>query len=166
MGKNDVPLAPLAALSYAESKGEGREPSRLSMFTMFPLLTLSLLVYGIMAMALGGAAWTNEAVFTVSMISGDDWVVSGGDLFLMFSLFLLFIEILRATKTGTDSILNHAFSAVLFVACFACFLIVPNFGSSTFFLVTLMTFMDFMAGFIVTTLAARRDFGVSPGIGA
>ncbi len=133
------------------------------MFTMFPLLTLSLLLYAGLSAALG-PGWVDHEFPPITMISGQDWIISGGDIFLTGSLFFLLIEILRATQTGTESIFNHVFSALLFIACFACFLIVPRFGTSTFFLLTLMTFMDFMAGFIVTTLAARRDFGVSGGL--
>ncbi|MEE4208736.1 MAG: hypothetical protein V2I43_05675 [Parvularcula sp.] len=134
------------------------------MFTIFPLLTLSLVLYTALSFA-GGPEWTMAQVMTIDMISGETWRISGGDMFLAFSLLLLFIEVLRATKTGTDSILNHAFSALLFIVCLLAFVIAPRFSTSAFFLLTLMTCLDFMAGFIVTTLAARRDFGVSGGLG-
>lgn len=134
------------------------------MFTMFPLLTFSLLGYGVLSLASGGAGWTDAELLNITMISGENWQISGGDLFSFISLFFLFIEVLRATKTGTESILNHAFSALLFVACLLAFVIVPMFSTSTFFFLVLMTLMDFMAGFMVTTLAARRDFGISGGV--
>jgi hypothetical protein len=134
------------------------------MFTMFPLLTFSLMIYGVISLATGGSAWTDSELLNVVMISGENWSISGGDLFTFGSLFFLFIEVLRATKTGTESILNHAFSALLFVACLLAFVIVPIFSTSIFFYLVLMTLMDFMAGFMVTTLAARRDFGISGGV--
>ena len=40
-------------------------------------------------------------------------------------------------------------------------IIIPGYGNSVFFIYLSMTFLDFMAGFIVTTVTARRDFGVS-----
>lgn len=134
------------------------------MLTIFPLLTLSFISYALISLMAGGPAWVDGEVFAVFMISDDEWVVRGGDLFLMISLALLFWEIIRANNTGTESILNHAFSALLFVVCALCFVIVPNFGTSAFFMLTLMTGLDFMAGFMITTFAARRDFGVSGGI--
>jgi hypothetical protein len=155
----DNAVAPLAALGIAGA-AKGKRPSQgFSMFTIFPLLTLSLVLYTVLSFA-GGSEWTVTQVMTIEMISGENWLITGGDLFLAFSLLLLFIEVLRSTKTGTDSILNHAFSALLFIVCLLAFVIAPRFGTSAFFLLTLMTCLDFMAGFIVTTLAARRDFGV------
>lgn len=135
------------------------------MFNMFPLLTLSLLIYAVLSMTTG-SGWVDATVIEIMMISDEVWVIEGGDLFLAVALALLFIEILRATETGTSSIINHVFSALLFVACLLCFMTLKPFATSTFFLLTLMTGLDFMAGFIVTTLAARRDFGVSGGLSA
>lgn len=134
------------------------------MFKIFPLLTISYLVYAAISFSSGSAAWVDGEIASVTMISGDDWLIRGGDIFLMVSLALLFWEVLRANNTGTESILNHAFSAVLFIACALSFVIVPKFSTTPFFLLTLMTGLDFMAGFMITTFAARRDFGVSGGI--
>ena len=98
------------------------------------------------------------------MVSGDVWVVSWGDLFLLVSMGLLFVELLRSTKTGSESIMNHALSVVVFVASLLLFIIVGGFGNSVFFLFMTMTFLDFMAGFIVTTVTARRDLAVGGGV--
>ena len=134
------------------------------MFTMFPMLTFSLMAYAVVTLVVG-QGWIDAEMVTIQMISGNDWRIRAGDLFLMISLVFLFIEILRATKTGTDSLLNHALSAVLFVAALLLFITVNGFGNSIFFLFVMMTALDFMAGFIVTTVTARRDFGVSGGLG-
>ena len=130
---------------------------------LFPLLTLSLFSYAALA-ATVGAEWTDAILFTIEMHHGQAWTISGSDIFIAVSLIFLTIEILRSTNTGTESIFNHVFSGFLFIGCLLCFLFVPRFGTSAFFLLTLMTVIDFMAGFIVTTLAARRDFGVSGGL--
>ena len=134
------------------------------MFTMFPMLTFSLMAYAVVTLVVG-QGWIDAEMVTIQMISGNDWRIRAGDLFLMISLVFLFIEILRATKTGTDSLLNHALSAVLFVAALLLFITVNGFGNSIFFLFVMMTALDFMAGFIVTTVTARRDFGVTGGLG-
>ena len=134
------------------------------MFTMFPMLTFSLVAYAVVTLV-AGQGWIDAEMVTIQMISGNDWRIRAGDLFLMISLVFLFIEILRATKTGTDSLLNHALSAVLFVAALLLFITVSGFGNSIFFLFVMMTALDFMAGFIVTTVTARRDFGVTGGLG-
>ncbi len=53
---------------------------------------------------------------------------------------------------------------LLFVACLVEFIILPGFGTSVFLLLTLMCFIDVVAGFTVTISTARRDFGVEEGL--
>ncbi|WP_375204530.1 hypothetical protein [Hyphococcus sp.] len=137
----------------------------MSMYQMFPLLAVSLIVYGVLTLTgAAGAEWYELTFVTLPMVSGDVWVVSWGDLFLLVSMGLLFVELLRSTKTGSESIMNHALSVVVFVASLLLFIIVGGFGNSVFFLFMTMTFLDFMAGFIVTTVTARRDLAVGGGV--
>ncbi|ADM09602.1 hypothetical protein PB2503_07734 [Parvularcula bermudensis HTCC2503] len=132
------------------------------MFSMVPLLVISLILYTIGLFAGGGEqAFIDRIFLDPTLVSGNKWQITFGDAFLTLSMGLLFIELLRATETGTDSLVNHSLSALLFVAALLLFIIMPGFGNSVFFIYMLMTFLDFMAGFIVTTKAARRDFGVS-----
>jgi hypothetical protein len=46
------------------------------------------------------------------------------------------------------------------VIAMALFLLVGRFGTSVFFLLTMMALMDTVAGFVVTIVAARRDLAV------
>lgn len=139
------------------------------MYQMFPLLAISLVVYGVLTVtgAVGSAEtpWFEVLFVELPMVSGDIWKVSWGDVFLVLSMGLLFVELLRATKTGSESIMNHALSVVVFVVALLLFIIVDGFGNSVFFLYLTMTFLDFMAGFIVTTVTARRDLSVTEGFG-
>ena len=134
------------------------------MFTMFPLLALSLIVYTVLKFTIGDT-WIATEVISIPMVSGDVWSISYGHAFIIGSMGLLFVELLRATKTGTDSLLNHALSVLVFIVALLLFIIVPGYGNSIFFIFMSMTFLDFMAGFIVTTVTARRDFGISHGGG-
>lgn len=139
------------------------------MYQMFPLLAISLVVYAVLTItgAVGSAEtpWYEVTFVQLPMVSGDQWTVSWGDLFLVSSMGLLFVELLRATRTGSESIMNHALSVVVFIVALLLFIIVKGFGNSVFFLFLTMTFLDFMAGFIVTTVTARRDLAVTDGIG-
>jgi hypothetical protein len=130
------------------------------MFSMIPLLAVSLVLYTVGRFA-GGADWTETELLTLTLVSDDRWLITYGHAFIILSMVFLFIELLRATKTGTDSLVNHALSALLFIAALLLFIIVPGYGNSIFFIFMSMTFLDFMAGFIVTTVTARRDFGVA-----
>ena len=76
---------------------------------------------------------------------------------------MLFVELIKATHTGTSAIINHGLSLILFIVCLVEFLLAPAFATSVFFLLTLMVLLDVLAGFIVTIIAARRDIDLSPG---
>ncbi|GJL96164.1 MAG: hypothetical protein DHS20C05_25690 [Hyphococcus sp.] len=139
------------------------------MYQMFPLLAISMIVFAVLTLtgAVGTEAvpWYDMLFIELPMVSGDLWKVTWGDIFLLSSMGLLFVELLRSTKTGSESIMNHALSVVVFVIALLLFIIVEGFGNSVFFLFMSMTFLDFMAGFIVTTVTARRDLSVAEGVG-
>jgi hypothetical protein len=97
-------------------------------------------------------------IFSFNTFSGDVWNVSFGDLFLALSLLLLFVELVKATGTDAKSITNHGLSMLVAVICIIQFFVTPGFSNSVFFLLTLMTLLDVVAGFIITIVAARRDF--------
>ena len=122
-----------------------------------PLLVIPLLAY--VALAGVGAEFT-APWFNVPLPSGGTWHISPGDILLTVGLGLLFFEILKATRTGGATVIDHAFSMMVFVACLILFLIWDRAATSTFFLFMLMTMTDVIAGFSVTINAARRDHGV------
>lgn len=139
-------------------------------FTVFPLLTIPVLIYNVIAW--GGAKFSNvdavrahmdQDAFFVPMTSGTSWAITPGHALIAVSLLMLFFELLKSTGTGRGAIINHAFSMVLFIICLVQFLLFPAFATSVFFLIMMMTLLDVMAGFIVTIVSARRDFGVSDG---
>jgi hypothetical protein len=129
------------------------------MFQSFPLLGVSLIIYAALDLTISPdtTPWYDVESVTVHMMSGDAWKISGGHLFIGFSLALLFIELLRATRNSGASIMNHALSVLVFIAAILMFITVKGYGNSIFFLFTAMTFLDFMAGFIITTATTRRD---------
>lgn len=134
---------------------------------IFPLLTISLVIYVVLTLTgmAGGAGteWHDVVVVSLPMYSGDIWRVSWGTLFLTGSMGLLFVELIRATKTGSASITNHLLSFLLFVIALLLFILAPGFGNSTYFIFLTMTFLDPMAGLVVTTVTARRDLALGGG---
>lgn len=137
------------------------------MLLMLPLLTISLVIYIVLTVtgvgAVGDVYWHAVPLIDLPLQSGDVWRVTWGDAFLVGSMGLLFVELIRATKTDANSIVNHGLSFVLFVVTLLLFIMLEGFGNSVFFLFLCMTLLDPMAGFIVTTVTARRDFAVSDG---
>lgn len=129
------------------------------MLQSFPLLAVSLIIYAALDFTVTPDAtpWYDVESVTLHLMSGDQWKISGGHLFIGLSLALLFIELLRATRNSGASIMNHALSVLVFIASILMFITVKGYGNSMFFLFTAMTFLDFMAGFIITTATTRRD---------
>ncbi|MEM9168880.1 MAG: hypothetical protein AAGC56_04450 [Pseudomonadota bacterium] len=148
------------------------------MLQMFPLLAISLIVYAVLTLSqvadvptavgvgeTGTERWFDIVFVTLPMYSDDEWAITWGDVFLVGSMGLLFVELIRATQTATASLINHGLSFTLFIIVLLAFILAPGFGNSVFFIYLCMTLLDPMAGFIVTTVTARRDFAVTEGVG-
>ena len=130
------------------------------MILTFPFLLLSVIAYNVIVFVAGTPFETT--VFQVPMISGAVWTFTVSDFLVAATLFLLFIEILKATRTGGNSLIDHALSTIVFIVCLIEFLVVPEAATSLFFFITIITLIDVVAGFSVTIRAARRDFAVGP----
>ncbi len=156
------------------------------LFGVFPLLAVPVAIYVLMAFGFGGTvapppdglpadavmpqvaplqATLDNVMMTLPMISGVNWELKVGDVLMLLAIAFLFLEVLKSTSTGTATIINHAVSMLLFIACLVLFLLGQDFATSTFFMLTVITLLDVLAGVVVTIIAARRDFGVAEGIG-
>jgi len=140
------------------------------MLTNFPLMALALIAYNGIAFGMtldpaAGNIWDSE-LFTLTMPTGGIWRFDMGDAILTGSMFLLFIEILKATRIGKLSIIDHLLSTLVLLLFVVEFLMVPVAATSTFFLIMLMVAVDVMAGFSVSIRSATRDvqFGRDGGI--
>ena len=131
-----------------------RQPERRTWLSSLPLLVIPLLAY--VAFAAAGADFS-AARFPITLPSAGVWQLTLGDILLAAGLSLLFVEVLKATHTGGNSVVDHAFSMIVFVVCLILFLIWDRAATSTFFLLMLMAMIDVIAGFSVTISAARRE---------
>jgi len=105
-----------------------------------------------------------DPIFTLDMISGANWLMTLGDLMIALGLVLLFFEILKATRVGTNSIVDHLLSTFIFVAFLVEFLLVQGAATPVFFLLMMMTMIDVLAGFSVSIRAATRDVALGGGL--
>lgn len=162
--------------------GNRRGRPMMAIFGIFPLLTVPVIIYNLMAFVFSkrpeitddaanigsqkAAAMVQtlqQPMVSLPMVSGANWTMTGGDLLILISLIFLFVEILKSTSTGTATIMNHAVSMILFIVCLVEFLLFPQFATSIFFVLTMMTLLDVLAGVVVTIVSARRDFAVGEG---
>jgi len=133
------------------------------MLFKFPLLILVLAAYNSIVFFTKTSFET--AIFSLKMISGAQWVFNLGDLLIAVALLMLFIELLKATRTGTVSIIDHMLSTLVFIGFLVEFIVIEQAATSVFFLLTIIALIDVIAGYSVTIQSARRDFGVGPGSG-
>lgn len=103
-------------------------------------------------------------ILQIGLPSGSVWRPTWGDLVVLFGLITLNIEIFKATRTSNVSIVDHTLSTLVFIAFLVSWMIgswaVGPKGDSTFLFLTVMSFVDVIAGFTITISAARRDFGL------
>lgn len=120
-----------------------------------PLLGFVVIAYTVLALVAPG--WLEGVLFVLPLLSGATLPFQGGDVLLVIGLFLLCIEVYRATSSLTAAVLNHVLSLGMFIVCLIEFLVLPPMASMTFFLIMVMTLIDVIAGFTVTISTARRD---------
>ena len=125
------------------------------MFRLFPLLLIIIVVYNFLAFGGWAVGDHNLQPFlqthgvTIPLVSGDKWMFSLADLFLLTALVLLFVEII-----------NHALSMLAFVVALIEFIALKGFATSTFFFLMMMTLFDVVAGYTISIVAAEHDLGL------
>ena len=125
----------------------------------FPLLLIPFAIYNIIAFLMPGVSWTG-AFTTVHMVSGGDWSMSVGDILITLAILLLFGEMMKSTRIGIRTVVDHALSLVLFRGIMVEFLLVQQAATATFFLLLVISFVDVLGGFAVTLRSAQRDLTV------
>jgi hypothetical protein len=129
--------------------------------TAFPLLSFALAIYAVVTLLSGGDTWVATQAFSVMMPVGRYLVVSQGDVMVLVSLLMLFVEIVKAVSTGALTLINHGLSVLLLVVCIILFITQASFANTAFLMLTVMCLFDVVAGIVITTVSARRDFGGS-----
>lgn len=124
----------------------------------FPLLLVPFAIYGIIAFLFD--LGFGDTVFTIPMMSGATLGVTTGDLLVILAILLLFVEILKATRFGVKSIVDHLLSFIVFVGALVAFLMWPKAATPTFLLLLVISAIDVIGGFSVSIRAAARDFTV------
>ena len=125
-----------------------------------PLLIVPFIIFNIVGFGLIGSTgsdpWAGE-VMSVTMISGELWTMSLGDLMITLSLVFLFFEIIKATRVGASSIIDHLLSTFVFIAYLIEFLTVGYAAHAVFFILLIVALVDVVAGFSISIRSATRD---------
>lgn len=125
-----------------------------------PLIAIAFILYNALAAA---GVDLNHAIFSLPMPSGRPpenpvkWVFTWGDLLIIITLVMLFIELLKSTYTSTSSLVDHALSMVVMIICLIEFILVPKAATSVFFIILFSTLIDVIAGYTIGIRVAKRD---------
>lgn len=134
------------------------------MLRFFPLLLIAVLAYNVIAFGLGvtqhDAYATFNSAVSIHMFSGDSWHYSIGDMLVTFALILLFVEIVKSTRTSSRQLINHGLSVVVFIIALVEFITLHGFATTTFFLIVIMCLIDVVAGYTISVIAAEHNLNL------
>jgi hypothetical protein len=125
----------------------------------FPLMLVPFAVYNFFIVGGDLNHWEN-ILLAVYMMSGARFTLSMGEGLIVIALLLLFVEMLKATRTGTSSILDHILSTIVLIAYLVEFLMVAQAATPTFFILMVITLVDVVAGYSVSIRNASRDLTI------
>lgn len=126
----------------------------------FPLLLIPLAIYNIIVFLMPGVSLA-EPVLKLTLMSGVEWPVTLSDILLVLGILLLLFEVIKGARPGAKYLTDHLLSLIIFGAAAAEFVLLPQFGASTFFLLTLLALVDFLSGI---ALRARRRTQLAPAV--
>ena len=142
----------------ARDYGSAGATLRGTMLASIPLLAVVVVIYNLVALTSPGML--DQTFFSLQLLSGADWSLRVSDAIVALGLILLYVEIVKSTRTSNASMLDHLLSMLVFVICLLEFVSLRSFGTATFFLILLITFVDVVAGFTVGIRTARRDIEI------
>ena len=124
-----------------------------------PLNMVLLVAYNIIIFMSTPDNYIPDAVVTTFRIpsSGATLTITWNILFVLVGIAILYIEILKSTRTSMQALLDHVLSLGVFVVFLVELLILREMGSTTFLILTLLSLIDVIAGFTVSLSTAQRD---------
>ncbi len=126
----------------------------------FPLLLIPLAIYNIIAFLMRDVSFA-APLFTVPLPSGTGWPVTLTDGLLTLGILMLLCEVIKGARPGAKYLTDHLLSLLVFGGAAAEFVLLPQFGTSTFFLLTLLALVDFLSGI---ALRRRRGAQAAPAV--
>jgi hypothetical protein len=116
----------------------------------FPLLLIPLAIYNIIAFLMRDVAF-DKPILQFVLKSGDTWPLALSDILLTLGIVLLLFEVIKGARPGSKFLTDHVLSSLVFAGAAAEFVLLPRFGTTTFFLLTLLALVEFFAGIALHT---------------
>ena len=114
----------------------------------FPLLLIPFAIVNIIAFLMPGVS-LGAPLYTVPLVSGVGWTITFADALIAFAILLLFFEVAKNVRPGGKYLTDHLLSFLVFAGATAEFVLLPRFGNSTFFLLTVLSFVEVISGITI-----------------
>ena len=121
----------------------------------FPLLLIPLAICNIIVFLMPGVAFATPLLM-VSLVSGASWQVTLSDVLVALGILLLMFEVIKGARPGARYFMDHLLSLAVFSGAAAEFVLLPQFASSTWFLLTLLALVDFLCGIALRVRRSKR----------
>jgi hypothetical protein len=128
-----------------------------------PLLFIPFLLYNAFAFLIFEdyqLDFREAAMVTIPMMSGAVFTLTVGATIVLLALIVLAVEVVKATRIGSASIVDHILATALLIVFLLEFLLVPEGATSTFFLLLVIALIDLICGFAVSIRSAARDVAI------
>jgi hypothetical protein len=125
----------------------------------FPLLLIPLAIYNIIVFLMPGVSFV-DPVLKLPLMSGAEWPLTLSDMLLTLAILMLLSEVIKGARPGAKYLTDHLLSLIVFGGAAAEFVLWPKFGTSTYFLLTMLALVDFLSG---VALRTRRRALVTSG---
>src|SRR6266568_4213301 len=120
----------------------------------FPLLLIPLAIYNIIVFLMPGVSFA-DPVLKLTLMSGAEWPLTLSDMLLALAILMLLFEVIKGARPGAKYLTDHLLSLIVFGGAAAEFVLLPKFGTSTYFLLTALAFVDFVSGVALRTRRPR-----------
>lgn len=104
----------------------------------------------------------SDAVIGATLVSGQNWALSWGDLIICIAVVLLLFSILRTASTNRMTVIGNMVMVLVLCVYIVMFLAVGFAGTSTFFLLTVIALIDTLSTVSVSLVASHSDVDAVP----
>ena len=121
----------------------------------FPLLLIPIAICNIVVFLMPGVGF-DAALTRIPLPSGTVWTIAAGDVLVAFGVLMLLFEVIKAGKPGARYVTDHLLSLLVLGGTIAEFVLLPQFGNATVFLLACLMLVDFLAGLALRSRPARN----------
>ncbi|ABE37548.1 conserved hypothetical protein [Rhodopseudomonas palustris BisB5] len=124
----------------------------------FPLLLIPLAICNIVVFLMPGVGF-DAPLTRIPLPSGTIWTISAGEMLVALGVLMLLFEVIKAARPGAKYLTDHLLSLLVLGGTVAEFVMLPQFGNATVFLLATLMLVDFLAGIALRHQPQPRTAG-------